>query len=459
MLDAAVASSGVVGAQVSVIQGDSRADFVSGSANVELDIPMTVDTVIQVGSVCKVFNAALIMTLVEENRLALDIPVCEYCPDFRLADSHAQKTITLRHLLSMSSGMDNGPYDEPGTGKEALGRYVASLQEVPHIFPPGTGYGYSNAGSCVAGHVAERVTGEGWDALMQKRIFEPAGLVHALTLAEELPFHRVSVGHTAAQDSQPSKVIRPWYINRAMGPAGSTLTMSARELASFGQIFVNGGRSANGNRVLSEASVKSMMTPTTTVPISSSFAIIGSSCGLGPTMDHWGSTVVWGHAGGNRSGTSRLLWIPEIRGVLAIAFNGQSNVDFLSSILGDFCDTAFGVRVPVRAVTEPAARPENRQRFVGHYLRYGTRVEISEVAGRLRLQETSLGSGKLQEQRGVIYDCALIPLGGDQFVCETPGCGSVPLLSSHAAVGFSGNDEQGRAAHLISPFLAARRVQ
>src|SRR5437867_703229 len=66
MVDEAAAASGAVGVQVSVILGDQRADLVSGSANAELGTPMTVETVVQIGSTTKVLNAAMIMTLVEE---------------------------------------------------------------------------------------------------------------------------------------------------------------------------------------------------------------------------------------------------------------------------------------------------------------------------------------------------------------------------------------------------------
>lgn len=461
MVDAAATSSGIVGAQVSIISGDSRADLVYGSANLDLQLPMTADTVVQVGSVCKVLNAALTMTLVEEGELSLDTPIMEYLPDFKLADRQARESITLRHLLSMSSGMDNGPYNDYGSGEGALGRYVSSLAEVAHIFAPGRGYGYSNAGSCVAGYVAERVTGKSWDVLMKERIFEPAGLTHALTRAEDLPFHRVSAGHVSAKDGRPAQVIRPWYINQSMGPAGSTLTMSAQDLASFGYIFVNRGKAIHGRRVLSEASVKAMMTPTTDVPVRAPFMAVGPAWGLGPSMDSWSGTTVWGHAGGNRSGVSRVAWFPERRGALAVAFNTSgSNEEFVEKILGDVSGLVFGARAARPTVTDLKLRPDSGfARYVGSYMRYGTRIEITENGGLLRFREFSLGTGKLAEHLGLVYESTLRPHDTDRFICDTPGTGSQPMLSSHASVGFSGDDGQGRATILVSdPILAARRV-
>lgn len=455
----AAASSGVVGAQVSVILGDVRADLVHGSANRELHIPMTADTIVQVGSVCKVFNAALIMTLVEEGKLELDTPVIEYVPDLRLADELAQETITLRQLLSMSSGIDNGPYNEHGRGEDALGRYVASLADVPQVFPPGQGFGYSNAGTSIAGYVAERVMGQGWDALIKQRIFEPAELTRTLTLAEELPFHRVSAGHAKAGPDVAPAVVRPWCITRAQGPSGSTLTMSGHDLASFGQIFVDGGKGAGGRRVLSEASVQTMMTPTTDVPVSAPYVALGQKWGIGPSTDLWDGTVVWGHGGGNRSGASLFFWCPEKRAVLAVVVNTPDAAEqFFGKVLADLSRAVFGAAPSKPVVPELSKTIGNAQRFIGVYERYGTRYEVTDHAGRLHLKEVRLGSGKLIEQRGLIQDSPLVPLGDDRFLLDTQSQCANGVAPLAAAVGFFGNDERGRAANVVTPFLAARRT-
>src|SRR5579859_7708328 len=68
IVDKAAAESGAVGGQVSVIIGAQHADFVFGSANIETNQPMTPDTIIQIGSTTKIFNASLVMTLVEQHR-------------------------------------------------------------------------------------------------------------------------------------------------------------------------------------------------------------------------------------------------------------------------------------------------------------------------------------------------------------------------------------------------------
>jgi hypothetical protein len=157
----------------------------------------------------------------------------------------------------------------------------------------------------------------------------------------------------------------------------------------------------------------------------------------------------------------RVAWFPERRGALAVTFNtGGSNEKFVEKILGDLSGLVFGARAARPVVTDLTLHADQGlARYVGSYMRYGTRIEISESAGQLRFKEFSLGSGKLTEHLGLIYESTLRPHGPDRFICDTPGSGSQPILSSHASVGFSGDDGQGRATILVSdPILAARRV-
>src|SRR5690348_15187194 len=106
LFNKAVKTSGVVGMQLSIIKEGEQLDLIHGLANAELGIPMTQDTVVQIGSTTKIFNAMLIMSLVEERKLDLDVPVKGYVPEFAVSDPGATETITLRHLLSMSAGID-----------------------------------------------------------------------------------------------------------------------------------------------------------------------------------------------------------------------------------------------------------------------------------------------------------------------------------------------------------------
>lgn len=444
ILDQAVIESGAVGGQVSVIVGDQRANFVFGSANKDLNLPMTADTVIQIGSTTKIFNAALVMTLVEQHRLDLDVPIIQYMPRFHIADAKARATITLRQLLSMSAGLDNGPYTQFGNGDEALASYADSLRALPQMFTPGQGFGYSNAGTSIAGRVVEVVTGDSWDAQLRSRILDPAGLLHVVTLPEDLPFQRVSVGHLPAKVGHSASVVRPWYITRAQGPAGSTLAASAHDVAEFGALFVNDGVASNGHRVLSHASTVAMMTPTAPSPGGDFVA-----WGVGPSLMRWGTTDVWWHPGGNQSGVSMLLWIPSQRAVLATVINTPAaGAAFFKAIRGPFAQAVFGIRASESAPPSVPIAVPNPQRFVGSYENLGSRFDISHAGSALHARITLRD---FDGQPAGTEEGDLIALGGDRFLLAQPG-------GEHLSVSFFGATKEGLAENLIAPYFAARRV-
>jgi CubicO group peptidase (beta-lactamase class C family) len=448
MVDEAAIESGAVGGQVSVIVGERRADFVFGSANVELNQPMATDTVIQIGSTTKVFNAALVMTLVEQHRLDLDVPIVQYMPRFHVADPKARGAITLRQLLSMSAGLDNGPYTQFGNGDEALASYVESLRTLPQIFAPGRGFGYSNAGISIAGRVVELATGDTWDAALRARILEPAGLVHTITLAEDMPFQRVSVGHVPGKDGQPPTVVRPWYITRAQGPAGSTLAASAHNVAEFGALFVNDGVAHNGRRVLSHSSIAAMMTPTAPSPGGDFVA-----WGVGLSLMRWGSTEVWWHLGGNQSGVSALYIIPERHAVLAAVMNTPAaGGKFFGAFRGSFAQAVLGIRASEAAAPATAIAVPNPQRFVGTYVHTGAHYEVSQSGATLHFQMTMRYEGALEDEPpAAASEGDLIALGGDRFLLADPDGG-------FESVSFFGSTHDGRAENLVAPYFAARRV-
>jgi CubicO group peptidase (beta-lactamase class C family) len=423
---------------------------------------MTTDTVVQIGSLTKVFNATIVMTLVDEGKLTLDAPVSQYIPDLKMGGKRASDNVTLRRLLSMSAGIDFGPSDAP-FGENAIGRYVASLSDIPLVYPTGQGFGYSNASACIAANAAEKVTGLPWDTLLKKRVFEPAGLNHASNAPTDLAYFHVAVGHTPVQNGQPVKVFRPWHTNSGLNPSGSgsTIAISAQDLVSFGQVFLNGGKAANGNRVLSEAAVKAMMTSTTSVRMGAPQWGTGDQWGLGPTLAQWGNTAVWGHGGSALGGSSLLLWIPDKHAVLAFTINSPTVFEaFAARFTSDFAQTLLGIHAPEapRAAARPM-RSEHPERLVGNYVRAGDRIEISERAGRLHFIEINdeisaryrLMNEKIEP--GPLVDMDMTPLGSDRFLVNFPG------FANGIAVFFFGKDAQGRATSINFGLRSSRRVE
>ena len=171
-IDTAIATGRIVGAVVLVAQGgEIVCRRAAGLADREAGLPLREDTVFRLASVSKPMVAATALALVERGTFALDQPVTRWLPDFRprLSDS-TTPTITLRHLLTHTSGLGYGdlapgdPYrpagisgglDQPGLGMAENLRRIAS---VPLYFAPGPAWRYG-VNIDVLGAVIEQATG------------------------------------------------------------------------------------------------------------------------------------------------------------------------------------------------------------------------------------------------------------------------------------------------------------
>ncbi|HXO31226.1 MAG TPA: hypothetical protein VN901_02605, partial [Candidatus Acidoferrales bacterium] len=256
------------------------------------------------------------------------------------------------------------------------------------------------------------------------------------------------VGHLPGKDGHRPTVVRPWYITRAQGPAGSTLAASAHDVAEFGALFVNDGIAGNGHRVLSHQSIATMMTPTAPSPGGDFVA-----WGVGPSLMRWGSTDVWWHPGGNQSGVSMLYWIPEQRAVLAVLINTPAaGGKFFKAMRGSFAQAVFGIHATDAAPPAVPIAVSNPQRFVGTYVHSGARYEVSQSGPKLHFQMTMRYEGALEDEPPAAEDAGdLVPLGGDRFLLALPG-------GDYESISFFGSTKEGRAENLIAPYFAARRA-
>src|SRR5262245_38276821 len=93
LFESAVTESGTFGAQLSIIKDDQQLDFAAGVADAESGSPMTVQTLIQIGSITKLFNAMIIAALAEEGVIELDTPVKTYFSSFAVADRGASEAL------------------------------------------------------------------------------------------------------------------------------------------------------------------------------------------------------------------------------------------------------------------------------------------------------------------------------------------------------------------------------
>lgn len=149
-----------------------------GLANLEHGIPITQDSVFDVGSVAKQFTAASILVLAAEGRLNLDDPVRKYLPEIRDYGT----PLTIDHLLHHTGGVRNytmmsSLYESavpPGFQNQDVVNIAARQRSLE--FAPGADYNYSNTGYVLLAVIVARVSGQSLAEFTQARIFDPLGM-------------------------------------------------------------------------------------------------------------------------------------------------------------------------------------------------------------------------------------------------------------------------------------------
>lgn len=142
-----------------------------GTASVEFNVPVTEDTVFEIGSVSKQLTAAGIMLLVEDGKIVLDEKISKYLPN--TPDIWAE--VSVRNLLTHTSGVKSYSSLDGFELNRRLKRddFTKLLGVQPLDFPTGTKYSYSNSGYSLLGYIIEKISGKSYWDFMRERIFKP----------------------------------------------------------------------------------------------------------------------------------------------------------------------------------------------------------------------------------------------------------------------------------------------
>ncbi len=143
-----------------------------GMADIEWGVPNAPDTKFRLGSITKQFTAALIMQLVEQGKVALDVPITTYLTDYR---KETGDKVTVHHLLTHTSGIPS--YTSEPKFMEEVSRdpytvpdFVAKHCSGDLEFEPGSTWRYDNSGYFLLGAIIEIVTGGTYEEALRKML-------------------------------------------------------------------------------------------------------------------------------------------------------------------------------------------------------------------------------------------------------------------------------------------------
>ena len=211
MIKRHIAAEDISGAIVVVARRGQVAYFQTfGQMDIESRKPMKRDAIFRLASMTKPIIGVAIMMLVEEGRIHVDDPVSRFIPQFKslnvavpslpapatvptggqsapaaipFTTVPADREITIRDLLTHTSGLVSGPISDqeaskaPRKNSETLADYIPRIASFPLEFQPGSRWQYSpRAGFETLGRIVEVASGQPLDQFLSQRIFEPLGM-------------------------------------------------------------------------------------------------------------------------------------------------------------------------------------------------------------------------------------------------------------------------------------------
>lgn len=219
----------------------------AGVLNTRTGLGVTDGSLFQIGSITKLFTTVLVLQLVDEGLVGLADPVVEHVPEFRLADPEHTRAVRVIDLLQHRGGFDGDYFTDGGRGTDANRALIAELVTSESFHRPGTEFAYSNAGMVVLGRLVEIARGTDYLSVVRERLYAPLGMGNAVTLPEEAILFGAAVGHT--RDAAGAAVPMPtWQLPMSAAATGACLTMSAENLAGFGEMLARGGLARDGTR-------------------------------------------------------------------------------------------------------------------------------------------------------------------------------------------------------------------
>jgi CubicO group peptidase (beta-lactamase class C family) len=292
MIQRRIAAGELAGAVTIVARNGKVAHHVAhGVMDLQSKQPMTPATMFRIASMTKPITGVAIMMLVEEGKLRLNDPVSRYIPEFRgmkvavaqpaaggrgagpggqgapaapqFYTVPAQREITIKDLLTHTSGLGSGPMGNSDIAKvarkegETLAAYIPRLGGTALEFQPGSRWTYSpGAGFETLGRLVEIASGLPLDQFLRQRVFDPLAMKDITFWPSDVQWPRVATVYTrGATGLTKTTPDNDTFGRNVYFRASGGLYSTAEDYIPFGMMLANDGE-LGGKRLLSRKTVE-----------------------------------------------------------------------------------------------------------------------------------------------------------------------------------------------------------
>ncbi len=381
-----------------------------GYKDFEKKVPVGTDTQFAIGSVTKAFTALSVLIAQDEGKLSLDDSPKKYMPYFRMYDPETDKSITLRDLLSHSSGLNRTDLAMI-TGKLNRTELIEVAARAKPTAKFREAFQYQNLMFTAAGEAVAVVEKKPWEKVIPEKVFKPLGMTNSTMSISQLEKAKDrSFGYSYNFDTKETKRL-PYRGIDEVAPAGS-INSSAADMAKWLQFVLSGGV-AGGKRPVSEASFAEWIKPQMKISPDGKM-----SYGLGWFIRDWNGNKVVEH-GGNIDGFNSLVaMVPEQNLGFAMLTNVTSS-SLGNELMPIIWEGILGKPEP-KAATDATAAPAKSagdpKALIGEYL-------TPDGNGTITVKDTGDGKVTLNIEGQQPYtltpnakgEFSLVPLPVDSF--------------------------------------------
>lgn len=269
-------------------------------------------------SVGKMFTAAVVLQLVEENKLSLDDKLARWFPDYPNA-----KAIMIDHLLSHTSGIysfQNDPALQARRGYRAPEELIEIARAHGNGFCPGEYWAYSNTGYVMLGRIVERIEGRPFHELLTTRLIQRLGLKSTKALA---PQEKAS-GIARPHPSKPSEEITGNTVSTTPYAAGNVVATAA-DMIEFWQALL-------GGKILKRETMHGQFQRL--YPMFDQTTFYGRGVMLYDVPSKDGRRLTWlGHGGGAPGSKALVAYSVDARAFVAVALNNDGSAEATVNLL------------------------------------------------------------------------------------------------------------------------------
>ncbi len=312
-----------VGGAVAVVSADRVLHTSTyGVRGVKDRKPVTADTAFRVGSTTKSMTAALVATYVDDGTLGWDQKVVDAWSGFRAPTAELTRSLRVRDLLGMGSGVGEPDRMKPGLHFDSVtaAQLLQSAVNLPVVASRvDQTFSYANTIQTVGGYLPLLATGvapadlaPAWAAAVHDRVFGPTGMTGARIGSD--PRGLVDDYATGnGFDLRPRAAAMPFAAIGAYAPSGGTLA-SVSDMATWVRLQLRRGRSVTGRQVVSATNLAECYRAHVAVPASGGALPGGASSGYG--MGWWHDTFPDGlqvvfHTGAFDGFSSMMAFFPD----------------------------------------------------------------------------------------------------------------------------------------------------